>query len=418
MSSEEPQSVLRKSGSFVELQQLRSKESNSPGRRDKVTVINSEKLPNYSTERYYMLSEIQLKSHSVLFLKDVFPLNGDDETQESSLSYSEHEDHETDEQNKEQRDTAIDSKPTLSPFVFLYLLWNQKNNTSISPETYATHVVQPAVEQILELQRENQPVSIYLVVDRLVSVENQDLSMQQEQIALSEQLIRIIASDANLGLRNKLEGVTIGLCNDARAAPGLEACMNAILVGDAERRHYPQKSSKEMSIVRNEFNSNDPSKSLIGIVTEYQEDLTPSEETDAVQNLFLHTRSFGYWGGHGNSLNFAARAQRLWRETWNQDEYQCDKDLKSVGNEYSIMQKSRRRRRGRDRHAQQNHDKEDEKASLHFLSSNEIRSSTEKTADLMVCAFLAVVVAVVWRMYRDEINDVFSIISELWSTFN
>ena len=445
-----PISVLRKSGSFVSLRQLQQQKSSENGnnrfdvsglpetdRKTKVTIINTNNLPKYSTERFYMLSEIQLKSHSIIFLKDLL-LGGDgdgdgdagedtDEMTASSTDSAERGDraevlinrnnNEFTEQNnaatigREAERTPVN----LPPYIVLYLFWRPDSEQYIDPALYAKHVIKEAVDQIISLHKSSDkydeanpsaspPPPIYLSVDRLVVVdpsisddERAIAKFKQEQIDIAEELIRVVANavDPEINLRLHIEGMSVGLSSDFRAAPGLETCMDAIVVGDAERRHYPKPkhAQNSMTVIRNgrEF---DPSRSCIGIVTEYPDDLTgsdPSGETDAVQNLTLHARSVGNWSGRGNILNFAARSQKRWREIWdfstatkNSNGY----DLKRLGNSYTGIL-SKRRNRGE---------------SSKYLPSEHIRQNVDHSADLMVLGFFAFLLAIGWKLYSEEIS--------------
>lgn len=458
MPQNQPISVLRKSGSFASLQQLKSSEAlsalsshdalsdihmhNRNVRKDtsKVAIINTTPLPNYSTERYYMLSELQLKAHSLLFLQDVFPNSQDDDTnptEESSSSSS--VSIATADDNADAMNTTQTTRTLgLPPYIILYLLWRPDSEHFDSPNSFAKHIIQPAIQKIHTIHRTSPdyqegssrssppPLSppIYLAVDRMTTT---DSSMNQEQIetyrkqqiALTEKLIRVVATTAtvttttlntNTGeecetetqLRTHIDGMAIGLSSDFRAAPGLETCMDAILVGDAERRHFPKRtrtkkqSSNTTTIIRN-GREIEPSRSCIGIVTEFPDDLTgldPVGETDAVQNLSLHARSAGNWSGKGNVLNFAARSQKLWRETWNfaavSQNGSCN-DLQNVGNSYSIMS----RRRNRD---------EVNSPQVKYLPSEQMRLKTEHSADLMIVGFVSFVLAVLWQTYGEQLR--------------
>lgn len=466
-------SVLRKTGSFASLQIQKSMDSPSPHerRKTKVTVIHTNDLPNYSTERYYMLSEIQLKAHSTIFLRDLFPLGrrghaqeeDDDDTQDLSSNDSSSfesvmdENHEKDGQsngkmtNVKQRQELdsegkdesynhasaasrcdVDIPPQGLPYyIVLYLLW-RPDCIHTTPEAYAKYIVKVAVDQIFHLykmynQSQNSRDSernsscdsdpfIYLVIDRLVYKDctSHTARSRESEIALSEQLIRTIATDMDLNLRSVIQGVTVGLSDDFRAAPGLETCMDSILVGDAERRHYRQdhtssKKSHKLTIVRNQREL-DPSRSCIGIVTEYPDDLIgigPLDETDAVQNLTLHARSTGNWSGKGSYLNFAARAQQHWRELWNYESWEVHDEfcLKSIGNEYSILRKRKKKH-------QQEGKNEEESSKVHYLPSRRLKERTEKTADMMVIGFLAFVATILWKQYSEDICEV---VGRIWN---
>eukprot|EP01083_Nonionella_stella_P093202 261065_1 len=303
---------------------------------------------------------------------------------------------------------------------------------------------------------------IYVVVDRLTrkgpsiddgQSEEEKKEFEKKQIQCAEKLIRLAGyvprhldasptstsssqdiSELSLSLRDDIEGVTVGLSDDFRAAPGMETCMNAILVGGAERRQYPKESNsidikQSMrnlgNLATSAFIGNndtkgspattpkskmgsgtmkeDPARSSIGIVTEHPEDLTGlfeegKAETDAVQGLTLHMRLEGFWGGtgYGDILNFAARAQKSWRAKWKFAEVIDEKDLKidywavrdgsdldAVGNSASGLmgRRANKKRAGE---------------SL-ILSSRKLRKDVDETSNLMINVFLTVFLAMFLR---------------------
>lgn len=455
MTNSQPISVLRKSGSFASLQQQKSSDQaydplsvkTPPRNSSKVTIVNTTHLPKYSTERYYMLSEVQLKAHSILFLQDLFPDTDDDDTDPTVESSTFSMDVEIDLEHAHDHEETSNT-PNLPPYTILYLFWRPDSEYFGSAALYAKHVIQPAIQKIQRLHKASQTPDdgnvsdhgpahahaqpqIYLAVDRLAPTNssmdaNQLASYRKEQIAITEELIRVVATattdehheedkthdsleaeemmsmstydTSHTKLRSHIDGMTIGLSSDFRAAPGIETCMDAILVGDAERRLFPQNRRKHssMTIIRN-GRELDPSRSCIGIVTEYPDDLTgidPIGETDAVQNLSLHARSVGNWSGKGNVLNFGARSQKFWRQLWDFSaaiqSSGDDTTLRNVGNSYSIM--SRRRKRDWVNNPQ-----------VKYLPSEDMRQRTERKADLMVLGFVSFISALLWQQYSEQI---------------
>ncbi len=458
-----PVSVLRERGSSACLKSfdLSQASTRSPERKNKVTVINTHELPNYSTERYYMLSEIQIKAHSITFLRDMF--RNDDDTQDLSASSTGSAANDENENDRDNVDDNIDTthpskdqgnsaeKNILPPFIILYLLWSEDSAHGNSSQSFKENVIEPCVDQIMELHHQDSTTNspnvngeesskskppIYLVVDRLInplSKDNKDSedAHRKEQVALTEDLIRRVASCKESQLRSLLEGVTVGLSDNSRAAPGLETCMDAIVVGDAERRHFPKKRRQDLSveIIRNHIEAQseaDPGKSCIGIVTEYPDDLTgldPSGETDAVQGLALHARSVGNWGGNGNILNFAARSQKEWREKWEFAKViekkalsfdfwtiRSGSDLDTVGNSYSILGRRRRKRRGNSGNGIHHRGNAN---TTKYLPSKRLNDDVDQIANMMIIGFFSFILTIVLKQYPDEISQITNMLQRL-----
>ena len=280
--------------------------------RGAVTLIHTREMPSYSAERYYMLSEIEQHSHSVQFLKN------------RSLCPP--------------------------PFLIYYYLWKP----GITPESVGQHIAHVVLQLIrrratltlsstmlLEqpaFQHYNRPsspsnlvsgtfsnsstvklrdpfssptptikqatTSLYLVVDK---ISTQELSEEEQLI---QQLLRLVASQ----LRSYCEGMTVGLSNHVRAAPGLEVCMNAFHYGAPDRRR--RLFDRVPPITENHFVALDQqNRSIIGLLTDDPESLvglsTPENEgdsaTDAVQGV--NQRCFcAEWNGCGDLHSFAKRA--------------------------------------------------------------------------------------------------------------
>jgi hypothetical protein len=393
---EKPPSVLRPSGSSS---CLCRKPGDYETRTNKITMIQTEDLPKFSKERYYMLSEIQLKAHSILFLQDLVEEAADDETQDLSVSSA------SEKLDCESHDHSIENingdqvSCNLPPCIILYLLWKVNDSDHNSVEHFTRHV-KKVMEQLKYVrthhtQNTQSSSPIYLVIDRIATFKPIDQSTEdfrEEQIKIAESTVRTITSSDELRLRDAFEGIVVGISDDYRAAPGLELCCDAILIGDAERRHYPRKRKQETTFVCNRGEV-DPSKSSIGIVTEYAEDLIgiePDFETDAAQDISLHARTCGNWGDKGNILDFGFRAHKYWRKTWNFADVvekqhlgfdfwkikNCH-DLDTMDSGYSIMGK--RRRRGI-------------KEQARFLASDAIKNDVDQRTNIMV-AFLLVILS-------------------------
>ena len=238
-----PSSILRPSGSF----------SSHHADATSVTVVSTEELPSYSVERFYMLSELQQHAGGgIHFLCDRNLAVPADESTVSTAS-------------TEQDMTTI-----------LYLLWRPDETND--PQAFADDIVRQALHHLDESPR------CYLVVDRLVAVEGDD------DVRTIESLARYLA----LTYREQCYGVTVGLSNHPRAAPGLEACLNAVLVGSRDRRRIGG------------------SRSRLRIVACHPDDLTGrQEETDAVQGV-RQWRLCAEWNGQGTLLTLAERLHSEW----------------------------------------------------------------------------------------------------------
>jgi len=136
--------------------------------------------------------------------------------------------------------------------------------------------------------------------DEAEARKKEEREIQQRQfeveVDLAERLARHIASHPKL--RSLFHGITVGVANHKRAAPGLEACMDVVNLGAADRRKFGRDT-----------------RSHVGIVTMSDEDLLGLDEegeADAAQDI-LQTRISMEWNGRGNLQSFAFRAHAMWR---------------------------------------------------------------------------------------------------------
>lgn len=175
--------------------------------------------------------------------------------------------------------------------------------------------------------------SLYLVVDRLMptpveptaptpaaATTTADRAYRAEEDR-AERLARAVA--AHPVLRNDLEGITVGLSNHPRAAPALEACVDAVAVGAPDRRRHcggtaaAAAAAATTSADNDSDNHNhnlDPQKSLLGVVALGPEDLLGLQDanvTDAAQGV-RQAKITAEWNGNGNLTSFAQRAHRQW----------------------------------------------------------------------------------------------------------
>jgi hypothetical protein len=158
--------------------------------------------------------------------------------------------------------------------------------------------------------------SVYLIVDRVVPPEKQQWwsldaakaasareRFHQVQLDLAEQLARKVAADPKL--RHLCEGITVGVSDHERAAPGIEACVNAVSIGEKDRRKEKQAHPQKVA----------DTNSLIGVMAVQPDDcmgLQSGDVTDSAQGV-LQTRVCAEWNGQGNLQTFAERAHTAWR---------------------------------------------------------------------------------------------------------
>ena len=304
-----------------------------------VTIIHREDLPSYSCERFYLLSELQQRAHSSVFLFDSKNHTNEDNSTQGTTS-------------TEDESAASDIGEELAPFVLLYLFW-KPDMTDDTTEFIEKHLL-PQVQQLqsvrtvvssmpslerpnisgtihprfaeetkdaeIEIDRqqdeERATISIYIVVDRLCALDQTTIdpldplqstrNLEQHyrnEEAKIEDLARKVAKHDQL--RDLCEGITVGLSNHERCAPGLEACADAVCLGAKERRTSLASMKSE-----------DDGRSSLGIVTNEPNDLLGLQSestTDAAQGV-MQMRLSTEWNGQGNLKSFAERAQSFWRQ--------------------------------------------------------------------------------------------------------
>lgn len=317
-----------------------------------------------------MLSEIDLRGQTTKFLYDYKDSGDCEQTQDTVASSESTEPHE------------------FPPCIVLYLLW--KPGTYESAKTFVEVTIQKAVEKIINIldppsdetgaaagkeeRMKKRGKKLYVVVDKIISSgasrEDDEPGARkrrfQVQVQIAEQLARQTAVSPKLRLL--VDGITVGLSDHPQAAPGLEACMEAILHGSKDRRKVKDE------------------KSFIGIVCEDPDELLGIQEgaeTDAVQGL-LQSRSVAEWNGNGDIMSFAARAHTFWKKHYNFVEPPPRSD--------DSPRKSPRRRRKKRRGSETNSQLE----------------AAEQVATWMVWIFFVVVIAHLWKIYGDDILNTLS----------
>jgi len=289
---------------------------------------------SFSVERYYMLSEIEQLA--------VLPVYLDDH------SYDEEEEEPGDVETVASAGTAktVASRGSsssiavegveLPDFPVLYLLWDrggvgESASSSSAAEEEAELFRKGPLEKALRKLRilasraassstgedgEAPPRSVYVVVDVQLRAEAEEedddaerekeqddggadrMSLRRENFEKHQRVVEALARTILLPLegdeatgggggRIRLVGATLGLADHARAAPGLETCLEAIQTGARTRRIFAamQKKKNEEDGAEAVFVSE---KSSVGIVCHSLADLVGFDEeteTDAVQGV-------------------------------------------------------------------------------------------------------------------------------------
>lgn len=330
------------------------------------TLLTLHKLPSYNADRLYIQSELQV--HSTLHrLEDIHPKSvtshvilyilWDESTVVTPLSfvqdvlserirqclllYGEHVDEEELELSK--------SNP-LSHFS------PRRQVVSVSSGEEGVYSPSPSWD---EMEKREQCLRIYVVVDKIASLggdlkstdESEDehcnrthesnicntesihcntnndtqqkqLDQQQQhnqEIKAAESLARAVASSRFL--RNRIDGLSIGITSDSRAAPGLEACMDAVIQSSQERRVACTRNI--VTMVKQDCNdeclqNQSPEKSPISIIVCHPDDLEFHHHHNHGNNNIplLQSRITIEWNGKGDYHTFAERAMKDWRRIW------------------------------------------------------------------------------------------------------
>ena len=207
------------------------------------------------------------------------------------------------------------------------------------------------------------------------------------EIKAAEALARAVASSRFL--RNRIDGISIGITSDSRAAPGLEACMDAVARSCPERRGVANRISKQnllatMSVedpLRG-LRSRLPYRSPISIVVCKPEDLDGGGEAHShhhhhhehIPHLLLQCRVTAEWNGNGDYSTFSDRAMQEWRRVWSES---------SEGGRYGLLKRRVPR-------LSQNADDPEEVLD-------------EPLSTLMVIVFIIGIVWYVWKSYSEHL---------------
>ena len=329
----------------------------------------------FSVERYYMLSQIEQQALPPVYLDD-HPYNEPDLETIASDAHT---------ANTVASYESSAAGLELPAFPVLYLLWDlgggsgSGDGTRSSVEDVAESFRRGPLDRALRKLRslsarvagdgateKPSPKSVYVVIDAQIwgGPQEDDRDAEKEDdndadddrsrrerferhLGIVEALARTIllplddddddngdgdddSSSGNGGGRIRVVGATLGLADHARAAPGLEACLDAIQLGEKNRRIVVSERTG------NDKNDSDTAieKSCIGIVSHSLQDLIGYDEeteTDAVQGVMqslTHASSTsspeaGTAGGTGGEtekpsyrppiMGYARDAHRHWR---------------------------------------------------------------------------------------------------------
>ena len=268
-------------------------------------------------------------------------------------------------------------------------LLSQRNNHHSASVLSDSNEMTPPSQQ----QQHRPSASVYIVVDRVVPrinssretatpttttvedehgetllqppTENDD--NQDEQYRLVESVGRAVASHARL--RDVIDGITIGLSDHVRAAPGLECGIDAITkIGHIDRRRYKfnpnttnvnnnsntssnnsnnngvnVKTSRSSPVAVSNGHANNHSelesaakKSLLSVVAMSKDDLIGLQDitnTDAADSVQQSTVT-AEWFGQGDIYMFASRAHFVWKQRYN---VRTDSDHAMNGNSGTVL---------------------------------------------------------------------------------
>eukprot|EP00977_Amphora_coffeiformis_P015779 scaffold4723_cov172-Amphora_coffeaeformis.AAC.12 len=327
-----------------------------------VTVLHQKQLPSYGAERFYILSELQMNSVPPTFLCE------NNNSVDDSMTAETVELHSLEGSNS--REASQSSLP-LQPYSILYLVWrpteNKHNEVDSAVSSFCNEVVVPAVHKIQGIIRIRRPsigqsssssslsrygseddfnddssehqhppdfvrqpmvgesdcssttvsTRLYLVVEQVPGNipfhEDAETAFLKLERCATE-LARCVSTHTEL--RDLVQGVTVGVSNLERAAPGLEACMNAFHVGSQDRRRHGVVATPEGG-----------SKSLIGLVTDSYNDLMGPEDhhshdhghrgdadDGSLPPILRQCLVTAEWSAAGDLMTFAHRAHNVWRD--------------------------------------------------------------------------------------------------------
>uniref|UniRef100_A0A7S4EGZ0 Uncharacterized protein n=1 Tax=Pseudo-nitzschia australis TaxID=44445 RepID=A0A7S4EGZ0_9STRA len=290
----------------------------------------------YSVERYYMLSEIEQNSLDPVYLNDYDNKNND---KSNTINFppfvvlyltwnpANLYDNSNDSSNIDRTESVFSFQkgPIRGAIRKLKSLLVASESAGARTSSTCTDTRTKATSTAaLSLSPSPSSPRVYVVIDMLVDAKNNNSDDDestntntrreeyQKLVPIAEQLASSILLDGNVnddndGVGNDnttsrlsssgmdLAGVTVGLTDHPRAAPGLESCLEAISIGSRDRRKYGNIAN----------NNNDNKKSCVGIVCNSVQDLVGFDEegeTDAVQDVMQsRTDAFIAWQKNANA---------------------------------------------------------------------------------------------------------------------
>lgn len=321
-----------------------------------VTVLHQKQLPSYCAERFYILSELQLHSVSPTFLvenNNHHHAPTDDNTTAVTVELSL--------EGSSSQEAPSSSLLPLQPFSILYLVWKPDFDgvtCTNAVKAFGNESIVPAVHKVQGITRIRRPslgqsssssslsrcdsdddsnhgedtsehgpppnmdqhvdacTRLYLVVEQVCG--NSGTAGRDDNRAHFEKLERYateLSRWVSTELRGLVQGISIGVANQERAAPGLEACMNALHVGSQDRRRYGNRSTE------------DGSKSSIGLIAESYADLVGPGDVHHDHSHHRQSASqpppavelqqcivTAEWSAAGDLMTFAQRAHGVWRD--------------------------------------------------------------------------------------------------------
>lgn len=235
---------------------------------------------------------------------------------------------------------------------------------------------------------------------KLLSQEEKELNHHNSEMKMVESLARAIASSRFL--RNRIDGLTVGLTSDARAAPGLEACMDTVARGAKERRASSRATGMKQQQGRRagalgRLREHSPERSPIAIVAVDPDDLESDHDshhhhhqhhdTDTNNKIF-QSRVITEWNGKGDYKTFADRAMSDWRLVWSGTS-KADKGTLAAGN-HSGKTRPRVPRISRKEVDESDYGEE---------------NIDEPVSTAMIIVFLVGILAYIWNLYGDTIHS-------------
>jgi len=162
------------------------------------------------------------------------------------------------------------------------------------------------------------------------------LEQHNKEIKTAESLARAVSSSRLL--RQRIDGLSIGVTSDSRAAPGLEACMDAVSRSSQERRVTSNTKQTPLSIDDNRscrsLRNRSPERSPISLVVSKPDDLDDPTSHHTHQHHHHHhhqschllqSRVTVEWNGKGDYNTFSDRAMTHWRKVWSESSDQGGK---------------------------------------------------------------------------------------------